>query len=360
MRRPFRRPHHPRRAGFSLIELLLVMALVGVLLGTGMGLIMGLQPGDRAVFGQVEETVRLVQRTAMAYGTPAKVRIDKENHRIQAQVLRTVGTWHFDSPKLEGGGALDAVWLGPTDPVMVSSGFLGGALDLSGGGAPGQLQISLEEEPAFDWSQGFHLRFAVRMQARRAAPLLQMGDGLVVAVSDRGALGAEFRVQLTGEGGQVGRGSRVRVETDAGLLPLGEWVPVEVIYDRQALSLFVDGIERVRRPEQGPVWMGAPRLWLSSADRPFPGDIDRLVVAVSEELPQQALANGAQFVPDCPEEVAFAPGGALDPLRHTAPVRVAWTLQDGTLEVLRVGLQGSLLQADPGAAPPTVVEEQQP
>ncbi len=332
------------RSGFSLIELLLVMALIGILLGTGMGLIMGLQPGDRAVQGQVEETLRLAQRTSMAYGTPTQVLLDPQNHTIAAQVVRTVGTWHFESPQLAGGGSLDGIWLGPTDPPLVAAGWLGSALDLSGGGAPGQFQVALEEEPAFDWSEGFHLRFGVRMHTWRAAPLLQLGDGLVVAASARGALGAEFRAQVTGDQGQARRGSRVRVETDAGLLRLGEWVQVEVIYDRQALSVFVDGIERVRRPELAPVWMGEPYLRLSSKELPFPGDIDNLVIAVMEVLPPQELPNGAQWQADVPTAIGFAPGGSLDPLRHSAPVTVSWTLQDGTLQSLRVGLQGTVLE----------------
>ena len=337
------------RGGFSLVELLLVMALIGILLGTGMGLVMGLSPGDRAVSGLLEETVRLAQRSAMAYGTPARVRCDAKNQTVSAQILRTVGTWHFEDVQLHGGGDLHAVWLGPTDPPLVDSGLVGRSLDLSGAGAPGQLQISLEDEPAFDWSQGFSIRCALRMQAWRAAPLLQLGDGLLIVASPRGALGAEFRVQTTGESGTKSRGSRVRVETEAGLLKPGEWIEIEVVYDRTALSIFVDGIERVRRPEQAPVWLGDARLWLSSKEIPFPGEVDRLVIAVVDELPAKELPAAAQFDPKSPAEIAFAPGGSLDPLWHSTPQRIRWTLQDGTEQSLVIGLQGTVLQ-DAGRA----------
>jgi len=290
----------------------------------------------------IEETVRVAQRSSMAHGSPAQIHCDLQAHTVSAQVLRTVGTWHFETPELEGGGGLQGVWMGPNDAPLVANGLLGKSFDLSGAGSPGELQINVSEEPAFEWTEGFHMRFALRMQRWAAAPLLRMGDGLILAASSKGALGAEFRAQVTDDRGTPSRGSRVRVETEPGLLTPGVWVQVEVVYDRQALSIFVDGVERVRRPEQAPVWMGRPLLRLSSRETPFMGEVDRLVIAVFEVLPAKPLPAKAEFTAESVSQVVFAPGGSLDPLIHSVPAQIRWTLSDGTQQALRVGLQGTV------------------
>ncbi len=325
-------------SGFTLVELLMVMGLIGVLLGTGLGMLAGLSPSKRAVAGLIEETLRLSQRSAAVMGTPARVQLVGEE--IQAQIMRPVGTWHFEGRSLAGAQELEGVWLGPNDPPFVSQGYEGHALDL-GAGAPGVMEISVASDPAFDWSDGFSIRCALRADDWRDSILLQMGQGLVVALSSHGALGVEFRSIAVDEAGNESRGSRVSAQTEPGVLEQGRWKRLEIVYDRQSLRILVDGIERVRRPEISRVWIGEPEIVVSSKVRPFPGILDRLVFHVQDVLPAKPLPGGARFLPNSPSQVIFAPGGGLDPLQHMGEIQIGWDLGDGEQEFLRVGLQGN-------------------
>ncbi|MCP5021208.1 MAG: prepilin-type N-terminal cleavage/methylation domain-containing protein [bacterium] len=327
-----------RTFGFTLVELLMVMGLIGVLVGTGLGLLAGLSPGKRAVAGLIEETLRLSQHSAAVLGMPARVNLSGEE--IQAQIMRPVGTWHFEERSLVGALELEGAWLGPTDPPFVSQGYEGHALDL-GAGAPGVMEISVASDPAFDWSNGFSIRCALRVDDWQDSILLQMGTGLLVALSSHGAVGVEFRAVATDEAGNESRGPRIAAQTEAGVMAQGRWKRLEIVYDLHSLRILVDGIERVRRPEVARVWIGEPEIIVSSKVRPFPGLLDRLVFYVQEVLPMRPLPGGARFLPTSPGQVVFAPGGGLDPLLHPGELKIGWDLGEGDQEFLRVGLQGN-------------------
>jgi prepilin-type N-terminal cleavage/methylation domain-containing protein len=327
----------PAAAGFTLVELLMVMGLIGVLLGTGLGLLAGLSPGKRAVAGLIEETLRMSQRSAAVLGTPARVELRGEE--IQAQVMRPVGTWHFENQSLMGAQQLEAVWLGAGEAPFVSNGFEGHGFDLQAG-APGILEISLASDPGFDWSDGFSIRCALRVEDWQDSILLQLGQGMLVALSSHGALGVEFRTAAIDEAGNESRGSKVSAQTEPGVMIPGRWKRVEIAYDRHSLRILVDGIERVRRTEQARVWIGEPSIIVSNRTRPFPGVLDRLVFHVQQVLPVKPLPGGARFLDSSPREIIFAPGGGLDPLWHAGEVQIGWDLGEGEQEFLRVGLQG--------------------
>ncbi|MDF1839205.1 MAG: prepilin-type N-terminal cleavage/methylation domain-containing protein, partial [Planctomycetota bacterium] len=303
----------PGTQGFTLLELLMVMGLIGILIGTGLGLLAGLSPGKRAVAGMIEETLRLSQRSAAVLGTPA--RVEMRGEQIQAQIMRPVGTWHFENQSLVGAQELEAVWLGASDPPFISNGFEGHGFDLQAG-APGVLEISVASEPAFDWADGFSIRCAVRVKEWQDSILMQLGQGMQVALSSHGALGVEFRAVSTDEAGHESRGPRVAVQTETGVMTPGRWVRVEIVYDRNFLRILVDGIERVRRSEIARVWIGEPSITVSSKSRPFPGVIDRLVFHSHEMMEPKPLPGGAIFLKGSPTSVVFAPGGGLDPLMH--------------------------------------------
>ncbi len=324
--------------GFTLLELLMVMALIGVVIGTGLGMLAGLSPGQRAVAGTIEEALRLSQRSAAVLGTPA--RVEMRGGAIHAQVMRPVGTWHFEDQSLMGAQELEAVWLGASEPPFISNGFEGQGFDLQAG-APGVLEISVATEPAFDWSDGFSIRCALRVERWQDAILMQLGQGMVVALSSHGALGVEFRAVTTDEAGRESRGPRVAVQTETGVMTPDRWKRVEIVYDRHSLRILVDGIERVRRVEMARVWVGKPSILLSNKTRPFPGAVDRLVFHAQEILPSKPLPGGAIFLKDSPTEVVFAPGGGLDPLHHPAELRIGWDLGEGEQEFLSIGLQGN-------------------
>ncbi|MCA9002954.1 MAG: type II secretion system protein, partial [Planctomycetes bacterium] len=329
---PFTRAKRVPTGGFTLVELLMVMMLLGIVLGVGLGMLTGLAPAERAVPGLIEETLRMSQRSAAVLGTPA--RVEFSGSTIQAQVMRPVGTWHFEDRSLMGAQGLEAVWLGANDPPFTAQGYEGLGLNLAAG-APGVLEISVASDPAFDWSDGFSIRFALRAEEWRDSIVMQAGNGLLVALSARGALGVEFRAVSVDEAGNESRGERVAVQTEPGAMVQNRWKDVEIVYDRRSLRILVDGLERVRRSEQARVWIGQPEILLSNKTRPFPGVLDRLVFHVQEILPPRVLPGDATFLADTPKQVVFAPGGGLDPLVHPAEVRIGWQVPEGRPEFLR-------------------------
>ncbi|MEZ5976487.1 MAG: prepilin-type N-terminal cleavage/methylation domain-containing protein, partial [Planctomycetota bacterium] len=314
------------RRGMTLVELLAVLALMGLLMGTGLGLLVGLAPAENAVRGYLEETVRLVAQSARQSGSRAILRWRAGSGELQLEQMRVVGTWAFEGTGMDGALGLNAVWMGAGEARVVPGGFQGSALDLAA--SPGTWQVPLQDEPAFDWSQGFLVRCAVRPEQARSGVLLQLGEGLVLALSERGAVAAEFRTARVADTGALDAGDRVRVESEAGAVGAGRWSLIEMLYDRRALRLSVDGVPQAVRPEEAPVWMGPPRLQLSDAQHPFPGLVDQLVVSVVEPLPTRVLPAQAVWTGKGEHSLVFGPDGSLDPLYHGSAVTLTWQVPD--------------------------------
>ncbi len=334
-----RAPRPAPRAGFTLIELIVVMGLVAVLLGLGVGLISRLKVADRAAAGVVATTIRSARNWAVAREAGARVRLDAATGTLQAFGMSVIGTWHFETLPVRGAFGHEGQLLGGE---LVDDGFQGRALSFVGQPARSRVEIPVQLDPAFDLSRGFAIACAVRPASDQGGDLLAAGDAAGIALTDDGGVSAWIAPELVEEDGDRRRGGRIPLSTEAGRLRPGSWSQIEVQYDRRVLRILIDGVEAARTAETARVWRMDGPLVLSPSGAPFPGAIDALVVSAVTGDERRELPKGVTFTADSPKEIVFAGGGGLDREFHKEAVKLGLVFDDGREERFVVNLYGTV------------------
>jgi hypothetical protein len=322
----------------TLMELLLVMTILAVVLGTGVGAFASLDFGKRQARGLVKNVLRSAQNSAIARQAPARVHVDHARGAITAEAMEVIGTWRFEERKVAGAGYVGGQIAGGA--LFVEDGFLGDALYLDG--RPGShAEIPVQRDPAFDLRDGFSLECVLRREGGSGGQPVVIGEVAGIDVTNQGALRG-WLIPAVEERGQLKRGGRVLVESEPGLAKVGEWVRVKLEYDRAELVLSVDGVRAGARGEAAQVWPVERPMLLSGRQFPFQGAIDDLVIACVVASDETALPESVRFSADTPRDVWFAPGGGLDRARHPLPVILTLEFDDGHRERILVGAYGTV------------------
>jgi hypothetical protein len=320
----------------TLLELILVMFILAIAVGGGLGMFATLDLGRRQASGLVKNVLRSAQNTAIASQAPARVRIDAAAGRLTPELLRVVGTWHFEDRRLEGGNGVT----GAADPeLFVPDGYIGSALSFTDR-LGSYASIPVHEDPAFDFTNGFSIACAIRHEGVGGGRLLAIARHVRLELGQGGALRGSFTAASEKEGRSTTGGQAI-VQTAPGVVTPERWTRVRLTYDRSELRLEVDGVPVASVPETAPVWeIDGPAI-LSDERRPFPGSIDNLVISavVSDEAVQ--LTDTVRIV-SAPEAIHFAPGGGLDRRWHPRPTEIVLGFEDGTRETLGVGFYGAV------------------
>ena len=324
----FATPASTPRAGVTLLELLLVMAVIGLVLGAGVGVISTLDvQSDRAAL-VVRGALRAAQSTARTEQQPAWVAAEEDGSRLVVGVPRAVYSGGFGGP-LEGGAR--GVTPTPIGARLVDEGYLGGSVALTDGGLDARVEIALDLLGGLDLTEGFALRVHVRPSDLDGGRIVGLGEWVGLdARADGVVLGF---VQPDGA-------QRVDVRSDRGALAAGRWTELGLVYDRARLRLLVDGfpvgiVEVTQR-----LGVLTEPVVLGGRPRPFPGLVDELVLWSYERSEPIALPETVAWPSDAPAVVRFGPDGALDPLAHEGEVRIPLTYPDGTTQAVRVGRHG--------------------
>jgi len=328
-----------RHAGFTLVELVVVMGIIAILLGVGVGLIARLNVGDRASVGIVHSVLRSARNWSVARDAPARVRIDAKSRTVQAFGLAVIGTWHFEASPVRGAFGVEGVSFGGH---IVTDGFTGAALSFVGEPKSSRVEMPVHLDPAYDLSRGFSIRCAVRPARDDGGDLLAIGETAGIETSDDGSIRAWFAPVIVSQDGERRRGSRLVLATNGGLLRPGRWSEVEVQYDCRNMRIDVDGSTVALLAESAAPWTVEGPLAISPSTSPFPGAIDALVIAAVSGEERRELPKGVEFATGTPKEIVFAAGGGLDRDVHPEAVRFALTFDDGREAKILVNLHGTV------------------
>jgi len=328
--------------GFTLLELLLVIGIIGVLAGIGLGMFATFDPGRRAAVGLVQNVLRQAHQTAIARRAPAVVRFDPEGGALVAEALEVAGTWHFESPALEGGRGIDAVARGfPGDP-LTDRGYTGRALDFEQGGRTAEVRIDLAQDPLLDPRRGFNLEVALRPARLAAAKVVDLGGVVQLLLRADGGVDGRITTRRIDELGREVAGPPVTVRSAPAALRPGRWTRVALGYDRRELTLHADGVPLGVRAEERELWDPKGPLSLGNPGGGWSGALDQLVLATVRASEAFVLPTGVSIDPSAPRLVRFLAGGSLDPALHAERVSIALVFDDGSRDLVVVNPFGTV------------------
>ncbi|WP_145196675.1 LamG-like jellyroll fold domain-containing protein [Planctomycetes bacterium Poly30] len=330
------------RSGFTLLELLLVMTLLGTILGVGLGAFASFDPGRRAARGLVANALRQARNEAIAHRAPARVLFDPATRTITSEGTAVAGTWRFETPAMEGARGISGLAQGFPGTPLTDDGFVGKALDMDVGGRGAKVVFDLSSEPLFRVRRGFRLSCALRPKTLEAAQILDFGGVVEMSSFEDGSIGFSVVTRRVDELGRSIPGETINVRTSPGAIEAGRWSQVEVRYDGAWLSALSDGVPVAMRAETRELWDVEKPLVIGGGRSGYDGQIDDLVILVAREGETFILPSSVEFDAREPFEVRFDEGGGLDPIAHARPVEIGLKFDDGTSDGLVVQVFGTV------------------
>ena len=325
-----------QKSGMTLIELIVVMALLGIIAGAGVGLLTSLDFGQRAALGTVQNTIRAARNSAVARGAPARVRIDAEASELHAEVFEVIGTWHFEGD-LAGARGHRGVNQGVQ---FVDEGWIGRSISFAGE-AGSTVEVPVQSDPSWDFQHGFRLDCVVRLEGGGGGSLVNVGGVFGLELEARGAVTAWFVPALPDATGALRQAGRQVLRSPEGALDAGTWLRLRCEYDRRLARLFVEGVEVARTELDQELWeLGGP-LILGDSRRRVEAGLDGLVIGAFGDGETVSLGDTVRIV-DAPAVIAFDSGGHLDREVHAGPVQFALEFEDGRRAPLLVGAYGTV------------------
>ena len=324
------------QSGLTLLELLLVLGILAVVLGSGLGAFAVLEAGPEQARSSVKSVVRRAASAAVERGDGARVRIDRKSGRLWTESFFAVGTWHFEGD-LRGafglrGEARDASF----DP----DGWVGSAV-LFEGRPNSTVGIPVRQDPGFDPRLGFAVDCAVRREGEAGGRVLDLGGVIAIELGGAGDVRGRFTPANDASEGRS-RGGAVTVQSPPGLVPPGRWTRLGLRFDGRRLSLSIEGVVVEVLEVEGTVAALEGPLVLSDPKRPFTGAVDRLVVRVLVRSEEVELPDGVRFAEDGPEEIVFDAGGRLDRMLHQGSVTIPLLDREGDKHPIIVGVHGTV------------------
>ncbi|MFO0984942.1 MAG: LamG-like jellyroll fold domain-containing protein [Planctomycetota bacterium] len=330
-----------RRNGFTLIEILMVLALMAILLGVSAGALTRAVPANQLTTYQIRDAVRRARNFAIKEGSPAFVLLEASDEHDLGPTLttggqRAVGLWHFEDASLMGypGPGLGAGF------ELVPVGVIGRGLQLV---AEKPSYLDLGHASAFDATDGVACELFVKPYSPGARVLLDKGKSYSLTLDNE--LRPHAHVLLRTEG-DVARdpGKRLEVELEEPL-PLHRYTRLGMSFDGQTIELYVDG--RLRNHGRLPARKAmlpdpGAALMIGKVQEPFAGEIDEVRLAVLVLEHAQRLPNVLRL--GRPRtEIRFESSGKLDRLLHSGPVDIAFQSGDPPKQrALTVDLMGEI------------------
>lgn len=306
-------PERRRAAGFTLLEMLVVIGLLGVLMGLGVGFLRRAGGGSDLALAIVRDQVRVAALTARTRHLPTEVVLESGGTErpaaVHARVLAPVGQWHMeDRQSLDDDAGLDSQLAGEVEP-----GRFGFARRPPLDRRTSLLSVPTQGRAAFDLREGFALRVDLRLEERTAMTIARLGTALDVRLDDD----LYPTVKLVGTTGGGAAGAMVQAAGKRPL-PIGRWLTLAVVHDGSRLSLMVGDqlADLVDAPL--PILQTAGDVFVvSPGTEPVIGLVDEVQLLAYESGAEQLLPIGIELVAS-PSVFRFDRNGDLvEPCRFT-------------------------------------------
>lgn len=328
-----------RNAGFTLIEILVVLAIVAVLFGTGIGMFISLtEVGKRQAANQ--EVLNLIHkaRNAARGEERSAIVIENDGSRVRGVIQKVIGLWHCEDLDAGSTTGADRKHASVIGGEVVATGKVRGAMRLKNG------VMNCGTYPDYEASDGIGGELWFRPESRSRMTLLAKGESwrLWVEPSGKGVVAkAEIRI-----GRSNASDTRITLDGSSAPIPVGRWAHIAFSYDRAFAILEVNRVEVHRfpgepegddapgdgqelvpvEPETRPIVRdpGAP-LMVGTSDEPIDGYVDE--VRVTAVLSGDVVNLPEGVVMECGEATIHFRNGWLDQRFHTTPVK--FTVRQG-------------------------------
>ncbi len=313
-----------RRAGVTLLEVLVVLAILSMIFGLTIGLLRNANRdlGVMAAANTITSLLRAAGEHARAENSPAWVLLDIDDRVAGTLIRDTIVMCHFEDTSAGFGKTLQV-----NGPVQVL-GRVGLAYKFTSSNT-----IDCGDIPRFAPDQGI----AIEMWFNRAP-----GTGKHILAS----IGKEMEVYVDPIGQiNVKVGSTI-ANSGQNRVPREWWAYCQAIYNGREIKILINGAEAGSTPCRY-TWKGAAPLTLGSKKDGITGLLDEVRVSVivphdtyplppqvEFELPKTAKIQDGEFL------IAFDASGRLDATRHPAevPITLKSPAASKLLVVTRQGL----------------------
>ncbi len=334
--------------GFTLIEVLIVMAIISVLLGFGIGMYtaLGRLGKEKQARNTIIETINAVKNSSKSWD--AALVLDPQRNLVYGLEYRVVLSSNFEPD----GGGREVVGLAYKNGTIRGDGRLepypeghtGGGLVSDSG-----VVVDFGNFAEYDLVEGVSVSVWVYPTTNQGMWLVKKGNSWGIRLRP-GSAGPVVEGWIAyGEKGRspgLSRPSPERYSVPDHELVRNRWNRVVMTYDRTIVTISIDSyglgaVERFRKEETRPMEPDpdAP-LTVGADDGPLVGRLDDLKVAgilAGDErpLPPEVAIAGK------PRKIFFR-DGKLDPTHHRGPETIV-LLYEGVESPITIGMLGNIL-----------------
>jgi len=293
--------------GWTLVELLTVIAVVTFLLGMGVGGYLMLQrhSGIDTDVTTIHSMASTARTLAAAKGKFAWLVCDAEKSTVRLVSLMPAGALHFEEldeqGRYPGGGRPSAAFGTVVVPGRVGNGCLFEAPES---------YVRCGGMARFPLTEGFRIEMWIFPKENREQTIVSREHQLTFNLDERGSPWAVLQI------GENEGSKEIVLENEQFWVQSESWSYIELSYDRFAFILKVNGVVVASEKCTLPVAESNSPLLLGKSEEGFSGIIDEFVLQVIDEVSKHTLSENVllsnsqtfEFRPPFSGELS-APGG---------------------------------------------------